>query len=168
MKKAASWRRSLFHLYLPVSRILFHHPVKGSDVYHLSILPTPPGAQRRLNRSEPLQPGYTWHFNPQGLSPCRLPCMNVRSYRTFSPLPSITALKGRAIQAVYFLWHYPFSFRRPILSNGTVLYVVRTFLHPDQKASTAIDQQIRRKERQQKQNGFGKITCGYMIGLWYL
>lgn len=33
---------------------------------------------------------YTWHFNPQGLSHCRLPGQCVRSYRTISPLPVCT------------------------------------------------------------------------------
>ena len=57
-----------------------------------------PSRALRRERGEQPQPGYTWHFNPQGLSPARLPGRDVRSYHTFSPLPYRQAGK-----AVYFL-----------------------------------------------------------------
>jgi len=41
------------------------------SIIYLRCLPFP--VPSKLDRSEQLHPGYTWHFNPQGLSPARLP-----------------------------------------------------------------------------------------------
>lgn len=115
---------------------------KGSGLYHLSTptvtngmyLPTPPDypAITAAQLSEQLSSNESrcmWHFNPRGLPVLLLPVRTVRSYRTISPLPRP---KG---QGGMFLWHFPSSDcseSHPL--GGVALYVVRTFLIPDQRS----------------------------------
>jgi len=112
----------------------------ATSIIYLRCLPLPVPSE--LDRSGQLQPGYTWHFNPQGLSPARLPCQDVRSYRTFSPLLRPSAKRYIFCDTIRSRLRQdpPFQMVRcPVLSglSSTITFV-----------RIAIDRQIQCKDRQ--------------------
>src|SRR5690349_15239271 len=75
--------------------------------------------------SEQLNPGSMWHFSMQGL-----PASDV-TITSCELLPHIFTLtiECKANDGCYFLWHYLLSLsRQPCLSQGALLFAVRTFL----------------------------------------
>ncbi len=70
--------------------------------YYYQALATYPGVER----SGPLLLPYLVLLRMGFALPERITPPAVRSYRTFSPLPEIQAVKP-SFQAVYFLWHFP-------------------------------------------------------------
>jgi hypothetical protein len=72
----------------PVS-IIYLVPALQPGIHLPTLLETPTRGEQGeqpCRRSDP-RPRFTWHFNPQGLSPPKLPLGGVRSYHTFSPFP---------------------------------------------------------------------------------
>jgi len=82
-------------------------------------------------RAAPLS-GPIWFFNSWGLPQCMLPYKAVSSYLTFSPLPRHNTA------AVYSLWHLLSPTGGAFPLGSRMLYVARTFLHPE-RVGTAIE-----------------------------
>jgi len=74
----------------------------------------------------------------------------VRSYRTISPLP---AARTNELQAVYFLWHFPWA-RAPQVLPGTLPAGARTFL-PLQAARDCLADSV----------GNDRVVWGVMQGM---